>query len=114
MKGLAFNAHFVPAGQKALAQVKWRRQTARICTPSGKVVFEMKGVEVPKGFSSLAAEIAAGQYLRKGSERSVRSMIERVVGSICGAGRRGRYFKTRDDERRFREELCRAPSAFYR
>ena len=76
-------------------------------------LFEMKRVEVPVGWSSLATEIAAYKYFRKsgvpgksGSENSVFQMVDRVVQSVIRFGLRDKkYFSSKSQAQTFAREL---------
>ena len=72
------------------AEVEWETRDARIGYGS-KVAFEQKGIEFPKVWSQNATNIVAQKYFRGplGSpqrERSVRDMINRVVGWYTSQG----------------------------
>src|SRR4029077_20454950 len=85
-----------------------------ITNPDGSVVFELRNVEVPAGWSQLATDIAASKYFRKAGingdatrgERSVKELVCRVAHSIREAGERlGGYFATVEDAESFEAEL---------
>jgi ribonucleoside-diphosphate reductase alpha chain len=74
--------------------ISWEQRDAIIRYGSGGVVFQQKGVDVPKGWSDQALNIVAQKYLRgyvdkegnagPGRETSVRQLIDRVVETIAG------------------------------
>ncbi|HEV8655209.1 MAG TPA: LAGLIDADG family homing endonuclease, partial [Candidatus Limnocylindria bacterium] len=89
--------------------VEWELRDAVIPGDGGNV-FEQKGVEVPAFWSQTATNVVASKYFRGklGSakrERSVRQMIDRVVGTIAAWGREGGYFAGDADARVFADEL---------
>ena len=45
--------------------VKWSKRDAGITDADGKIIFEMKDVEVPEQWSQLATDIVASKYFRK-------------------------------------------------
>jgi ribonucleoside-diphosphate reductase alpha chain len=65
MKGIKISRHFVPEGQHAESQLEWSRRDAKIGSPGGDLVFEMKNVEAPESWGQLAVDIAASKYFRK-------------------------------------------------
>ena len=67
-------------------------------------------MEFPKFWSQTATNIVAQKYFRgrmssPERETSVKQMIGRVVGTIAGWGRDGRYFATEDEAQTFEDEL---------
>ncbi|MFQ5698333.1 MAG: vitamin B12-dependent ribonucleotide reductase [Myxococcota bacterium] len=97
-------------GEDVWQSVEWEKRTARIQGEGGTLVFEQEDVEVPSDWSPLATHIVASKYFRghlgtPSRERSVRQLIERVVGKLCEWGGSGGYFA--DDEQRqiFSDEL---------
>jgi ribonucleoside-diphosphate reductase alpha chain len=81
-------------GVNPLDEVRWKKIPSRILDPNGRVVSEMPGVEIPEGWSQLAADILASKYLRKsgvpgsGQETSARQVVERIVRAIRKQGER--------------------------
>ena len=76
-------------------------------------LFEMKKVEAPVGWSSLATEIAAYKYFRKSGvkgpfdfENSIYQMVDRVVSSLIRFGLKDKkYFSTKAEAKVFALEL---------
>src|ERR1700732_3253829 len=96
VKGLRFGRHFTPPGSHAFDLVEWDGRTAAIIGEKGQVIFEQKDVEVPRSWSQLAINVVAQKYFRGGlgtpeRETSVRQIIDRVVETLAGGGRGGRY-----------------------
>ena len=93
-KPLRILRRFSGADRPLVEQFSWRVTDSRISDASGKVVFEMKGVEVPEAWSQLAADILASKYLRRtgvpgtGSEHSAKQAVARIASSISAEGLR--------------------------
>ena len=109
-KGLTMVRYFTVAGSDPLEAVEWELRDAVITGEKGDVVFEQKGVEIPKAWSQLATSVVVSKYFRGpiGSperERSVRQLIGRVVDTIRGWGEQQGYFATSDDAGTFAAEL---------
>ncbi|MFN8625509.1 MAG: vitamin B12-dependent ribonucleotide reductase [Candidatus Binatia bacterium] len=109
-KGLTVARYFTAADMDPLDAVEWELRDAVITGEKGDVVFEQKGVEIPKAWSQLATSVVVSKYFRGpiGSperERSVRQLIGRVVGTIRGWGDAQGYFATADDAQTFAAEL---------
>ncbi|HLX09555.1 MAG TPA: vitamin B12-dependent ribonucleotide reductase [Thermoanaerobaculia bacterium] len=90
--------------------VDWEVRDALITNEKGEIVFEQRGVEVPKSWSQTATNVVVSKYFRGqlGSpqrEHSVRQLIGRVVDTIAGWGRAGGYFATPEDGDTFHAEL---------
>src|SRR5438874_3171775 len=52
-------------GQDAFAGLKFTPRASRIVNPNGSIVFEMKDVLIPDGWSQVAVDILAQKYFRK-------------------------------------------------
>ncbi len=74
-----------PAGPR---RSEWARRPVRILERDGTVAFALDDVEAPVGWSSLAVAVVARRYFAIGpdgaAERSVRALLERVLGAIAG------------------------------
>ena len=107
---LVLRRRFTTEGVHPYDEVEWELRDAVIQNlRTGEVAFQQKGVEVPKAWSQNATNIAAQKYFRgsPGSperERSVKQMIDRVVGRYTEEGVERGYF---DDKEAgvFRDEL---------
>ncbi len=95
--GLEFPRFFSTAGADPFDQVEWELRDAIIGNEKGTVVFEQRGVEMPKSWSQQATNIVVSKYFRGhvGSperERSVKQLIGRVVNTITDWARKQKYF----------------------
>jgi ribonucleoside-diphosphate reductase alpha chain len=113
-KGLEFPRRYTRQGVNPLDMVEYGPRSCVITNPDGSVVFEMRNLEVPVGWSQLASDIAASKYFRKAGingdasrgERSVKELVYRVAHSIREAGERlGGYFASVEDADCFEAEL---------
>jgi ribonucleoside-diphosphate reductase alpha chain len=113
-QGVSFPRHFtqkLEPGRTPYDEIAWELRTAAIANDKGAIIFEQNDVEVPADWSQTATNIVVSKYFhgRMGSperERSVRQLVHRVVDTIAGWGKTGRYFKTDDDAENFRNELA--------
>ncbi len=108
--GLEFPRFFTTAGQDPFDQVEWELRDAVIGNEKGAVVFEQRGVEMPKTWSQQATNIVVSKYFRGhvGSperERSVKQLIGRVVDTITGWARKQKYFASEDALLAFSDDL---------
>jgi ribonucleoside-diphosphate reductase alpha chain len=95
--GLEFPRFFSTAGVDPFDQIEWDMRDAVIGNEKGAVVFEQRGVEIPKAWSQQATNIVVSKYFRGhvGSpdrERSVKQLIGRVVNAITDWARKQKYF----------------------
>jgi ribonucleoside-diphosphate reductase alpha chain len=102
---------FTTEGVHPYDEIEWELRDAVIQNfKTGQVAFEQKGIEVPKQWSQNATNIAAQKYFR-GSlgtpqrERSVKQMIDRVVGRYHEEGLARGYFSGEGEAAAFRDEL---------
>lgn len=74
------------AGANALELVEWSKRSLQITEPDGTVAFACENVEAPNSWSNLAVAVVARRYFADGPapERSVRTLVERVVDAIAG------------------------------
>src|SRR6266571_7727183 len=90
--GLTFPRFFTDAGVDPFDEIEWELRDAVIGNERGDVVFEQRGVEIPKAWSQQATNIVVSKYFRGqiGSaerERSVKQLIGRVVDTITNWAR---------------------------
>lgn len=119
--------YFTRPGEDPFNSVEYVKRDCRITNPDGSVVFEMKGAEVPKAWSQVAADIMISKYFRKagvpqkdengnpildengnpvtGPETSVKQVVHRLAGCWRDWGERYGYFDTEEDAQAFYDEL---------
>ncbi|TMK50478.1 MAG: vitamin B12-dependent ribonucleotide reductase, partial [Actinobacteria bacterium] len=105
---LRVERYFTRPDVDPFAEVDWEIRDARIGY-GDKVAFEQKAVEFPKVWSQNATNIVAQKYFRgpmasPRRERSVKDMINRVVGWYVGRGASDGYVAGEAEET-FRAEL---------
>jgi ribonucleoside-diphosphate reductase alpha chain len=108
--GLSLTRHFTTPGRDPFDDVEWELRTAAITGEGGKVYFEQRDVEIPRGWSQTATNVVVQKYFRgllgtPQREHSVRQLISRVVDTLVAWGRKGEYFATEADVATFRDEL---------
>jgi ribonucleoside-diphosphate reductase alpha chain len=111
--GVHVPRRYTREGIDPFSEVAWDRRSTAIRNPDGSVVFEMRDVEVPAGWSQLATDIVVSKYFRKagvpgtpGHESSVRQVVHRLAHTIRVAGeQQGGYFATAADAEAFEAEL---------
>ena len=112
--GLGIERRFTTPATNPLDDVTYELRDSVITNPDGSVVFELRGAEVPTGWSQLASDIAISKYFRKAGingdpkrgERSVRELVYRVAHTIREAGEDlGGYFASEADAESFEQEL---------
>ncbi|MEY4723514.1 MAG: Vitamin B12-dependent ribonucleotide reductase, partial [Candidatus Parcubacteria bacterium] len=109
-KGVTFARTFTKAGTHPYDAIEWETRDAVITSDKGKIVFEQRGVEVPKSYSQTATNIIVSKYFRgeigqPERETSVKQMVDRVAKTISGWGRQGGYFSRAEDAEVFEAEL---------
>ncbi|MDB4988352.1 MAG: hypothetical protein JWN04_3530, partial [Myxococcaceae bacterium] len=105
---------FTRPGVDPLDEVTYENRDSVITDPDGTVVFQLKGAEIPAGWSQLATDIAVSKYFRKAGihgdakrgETSARQLVYRVARTIREAGEKaGGYFGSTEDADTFEAEL---------
>jgi ribonucleoside-diphosphate reductase alpha chain len=112
--GIEFPRFFtakLESGKTPYDEIQWETRTASIGNDKGSVIFEQRDVEVPVDWSQTATNIVASKYFygKLGSperETSVAQLVERVVNTIAGWGKKDGYFKADQDAENFRHELA--------
>ncbi|MGI8708336.1 MAG: LAGLIDADG family homing endonuclease [Actinomycetota bacterium] len=108
---LKIRRHFTNEGVHPYDELEWELRDAVIQNfRTGEIAFEQKGVEVPRSWSQNATNIASQKYFRgtlgtPQRERSVRQMIDRVVGRYREEGLERGYFADADEAQVFQDEL---------
>ncbi|MEQ8840362.1 MAG: vitamin B12-dependent ribonucleotide reductase [Acidimicrobiales bacterium] len=103
---------FTVAGTDPYDAVEWEARDARLTDyRDGSVAFEQSAIEVPVGWSQNATNILAQKYFRgaldtPGRERSLRQVVDRIVGTITEWGRADGYFADEAEADTFRAELA--------
>jgi ribonucleoside-diphosphate reductase alpha chain len=108
--GLQFRRLYTAAGVSPYDEVEWELRTAQITDAHGNVIFEQKGVEVPKDWSMTATNIVASKYLHgkidtPERENGVRQLVARVAETIRDWGLAQGFFRTPEDGAAFHDEL---------
>ena len=108
--GLAVRRYFTKPGDDGFTNVQWELRTAAITGENGKMVFEQRDVEVPKGWSQTATNVVVQKYFRgtlgtPGRERSVRQLISRVADTITKWGFKDGYFANAEAAEAYNAEL---------
>jgi ribonucleoside-diphosphate reductase alpha chain len=109
--GIGIRRTFTTAGQDPYETVVWERRDARITHwATGAVAFEQLGVEVPSGWSVNATNILAQKYFRgtlatPEREWSLKQVVDRVVDTVTGWGRKDGYFLDDAEAAIFSDEL---------
>ena len=118
---------FTNPGKDAFATIKFTPRTSRIVNPDGSVVFEMKDIQIPEGWSQVAVDILSQKYFRKagvpltldkvnepgvpvwlqrgkpafgakmGGESDARQVFRRLAGCWTYWGWKGGYFSSEAD-----------------
>ena len=99
------------AGVNPMDEVSYETRSSKIVEPDGKVVFEVKDVEVPATWSQLATDILASKYFRRagvpgiGHERSIRQVVHRIAHTMRTFGEANGYFDSKESADAFEDEL---------
>ncbi|HEV2756733.1 MAG TPA: vitamin B12-dependent ribonucleotide reductase [Actinomycetota bacterium] len=111
IEGLGIRRHFTTEGVHPYDEIEWELRDAVIQNyRTGEVAFEQKDIEFPKAWSQNATNIVAQKYFRgaldsPNRERSVKQMIDRVVGRYEEEGLSRGYFADAAEAKTFAEEL---------
>ncbi len=115
--GLVVERVFSAQGANPLDSVEWETRDAVIRNQAGEAIFEQRGVEFPKSWSTLASNVVASKYFygengslhlepdEGGREHSLRQLIHRVTRTIADWGLAQGYFASEADGERFYDEL---------
>jgi ribonucleoside-diphosphate reductase alpha chain len=108
-RGLKLSRMLTRVGVHPYEEIKWDKRSASIANDRGEKILDVDDVEVPEFWSQLATNVVVSKYFRTPSrgerEKSVRQILDRVVGSICAWGRGDGYFATERDAEVFESEL---------
>ncbi|MBR9692682.1 adenosylcobalamin-dependent ribonucleoside-diphosphate reductase [Candidatus Woesearchaeota archaeon] len=107
---------FTEVGKTPYELFSYEKRDSVIKNPDGSVVFEIKGVEVPKAWTQLATDILAQKYIRKagvpqkdgslGSETSIQQVVHRIAGCWRHWAEEADYFASEADAQTFYDELA--------
>ena len=127
---------FTREGHDPFSALNFTPRTSRIVNPNGSVVFEMKNIMVPEGWSQVAVDIIAQKYFRRAGvaartvkvaedgvpawlQKSVpaagaefvgegdsRQVFHRLAGCWTYWGHQGGYFTSEKDARAFYDEVA--------
>ncbi|MSU79831.1 MAG: vitamin B12-dependent ribonucleotide reductase [Gemmataceae bacterium] len=127
---------FTNLGKDSFASIKFTPRTSRIVNPDGSVVFEMKDIQIPAGWSQVAVDILAQKYFRRagvpltldkvnepgvpawlqrgkpafgakmGGESDARQVFRRLAGCWTYWGWKGGYFPSEADALAYFDEMC--------
>src|SRR5579875_3444820 len=110
-RGLTISRIHTREGVHPYDEVTWEsRDVVMTNWRDGSVNFEQRGVEFPGFWSMNAVSIVTTKYFRGAvgtpqRERSLKQLVDRVVGVYVAAGREHGYFATPKDEEIFDHEL---------
>ncbi|MDT3740656.1 MAG: vitamin B12-dependent ribonucleotide reductase [Candidatus Kapabacteria bacterium] len=119
---------FTKEGTSPYDLFTYTKRASVLRNPDGSVVFDMKDIEVPTGWSQLATDILAQKYFRKtgvpqfdeegkpilddagkpvtGSEKSVKQVVHRLSGAWRDWGEKYKYFDNEKDAKIFYDEIA--------
>jgi len=108
--GLSFKRYFTKEGVHPYDLIEWEKRDAVITSDKGEVVFEQRGVEVPKSYSQTATNIIVSKYFTgqigtPGREYSMKQLVYRVAHTMADWGRMDGYFASATDADIFEMEL---------
>src|SRR5262245_32310327 len=113
--GLKIERRFTAPNEDPLETATYERRDSQISNSDGSVVFELKGAEIPVGWSQLATDIAVSKYFRKAGvqgdpkrgETSVRQLVYRISRTLREVGEAfGSYFADTESADAFEHELA--------
>ncbi len=111
IEGVKVERHFTSGEVHPYDDVRWEKRTAEIKDwKSGEVAFRQEDLEFPEFWSQRATDIVASKYFRghvgkPNREHSLKQLISRIVDTLTGWGKKGKYFASTEDARAFNEEL---------
>jgi len=126
-KGLNIERIFTEKNKDPLEEVEYSLRNSVIKNPDGSLVFEMKGLEIPKKWTQIATDIIAQKYFRKagvpqfdeknqplldengkqilGPEKSAKQVVKRMAETWRWWGEKYNYFSTESDAQAFEDEI---------
>jgi ribonucleoside-diphosphate reductase alpha chain len=108
--GRHFSRCFTTKDRHPFEAVEWELRECSITNDRGELVFRQHEVEAPSFWSQMATNVVASKYLygEPGTperETGIRRLIQRVVTTIAGWGRKDGYFAAEEDAHTFEDEL---------
>jgi len=102
--------YFSNEGIHPFDEVEWDYRYASITAENGEIIFEQNDVEMPAFWSQMATNVVVAKYFKVGlgqnsREKSLKSLISRVVRTITTWGQDGGYFINDVETRIFSDEL---------
>jgi ribonucleoside-diphosphate reductase alpha chain len=102
---------FSTEGVHPFDEVEWETRHASITAENGEVIFEADDVEMPAAWTQMATNVVVSKYFKVGlgqasREKSLKSLITRVVETITTWGEDGGYFLNHAEARTFADELA--------
>lgn len=126
-KGLGIKRRYTTAGADPLEQVNYEKRSSVIKDTDGRIVYEIKDVEVPVFWSQVATDILAQKYLRKagvpqfnedgsvkrdsqgnpilGSEKSAKQVVRRMAMCWRWWAEHYGYFASVEDAKAYQDEM---------
>jgi len=107
---LRIERYFSTEGVHPFSEVEWEERYASITAENGEIIFEQNDVEMPAFWSQMATNVVVSKYFRVGlgqstREKSLKTLITRVVETITNWGQEGSYFVNAAETNAFRDEL---------
>jgi ribonucleoside-diphosphate reductase alpha chain len=107
---LRLERYFTSEGVHPYDEVSWEERYASITAENGEVIFEQHDIEMPSFWTQMATNVVVSKYFRVGlgasaREKSLKSLIGRVVNTITAWGLQDGYFLTEGEARIFSDEL---------
>jgi len=107
---LRIERYFSTEGVHPFSEVEWEERYASITAENGEVIFEQNDVEMPAFWSQMATNVVVSKYFRvglgkSGREKSLKTLITRVVETITKWGQEGGYFISTSEANAFRDDL---------
>lgn len=132
---MKINRVYTTAGTGAYASLDFMSTTSEIRNPDGTIVFKLEDIQVPKGWSQVAADVLAQKYFRKagvpsevvkveekdvpkflwrsvpaqgatfGGETTSTQVFDRLAGAWAYWGWKGGYFTTEEDAQAYFDEM---------
>jgi len=120
--GLTFERYFTKEGESPFNSVRFQEVNLEIKDyKTNKIIFEMKGVEIPEWMDEISASIVASRYFFKPDKKewkdkikskigkeyefSLKNLNQRVADFFADEGEKLGYFATEQDKQAFRDEL---------